>query len=160
MMKDGILNLVSRKPLNNPMRAQTTREMRMPTAQAISMGMTEESPPETRATITPLSATVDPTERSISPAMMTKVIPKAMIPVMDMLRSMLNRLPVVRKLLEVKLTTTINKIRISSSICLPTNFLTVAAVFFPSVGTEFGLATELRFISSLVFPCGGKTAPF
>ena len=45
----------------------------------------------------PAKATADPTLRSISPEMMTMVMPKAMIPGMETFRRTLSRLTTVKK---------------------------------------------------------------
>jgi hypothetical protein len=46
---------------------------------------------------TPVRAKIDPTERSIPPEMMTMVIPKAIIPLMDICLNTFRRLTLVRK---------------------------------------------------------------
>ena len=56
--------------------------------------------------ITPLSATVEPMERSICPAMMTMVMPNAMTPFMDMLRKILAQFGQVKNVLEANVITT------------------------------------------------------
>ena len=50
-----------------------------------------------QAVTQPANATADPTLRSISPEMMTMVMPKAMIPCIDTFRRTLSRLATVKK---------------------------------------------------------------
>ena len=99
-----MLNFVRRNPSNRPMRIPTIIATRIPTHVAASRLIVpaEERLPATTPTMTPLRPIVEPIDRSISPAMITKVIPNATIPFMDMVRRIFKILFAVKKLLFAK----------------------------------------------------------
>ena len=108
-MKGGILPSKIMKPLIMPNMTDAIRAR--DTAIQISMPFFI-----SKATKMPAKPTTDPTDRSIPPAMMTKVIPSATIPLIDVCRTRLDRLfPVMKPLVAIVRKTTITR-RMSTSV--------------------------------------------
>ena len=91
VMKEGTSNFTRMTPVNTP------RPKPTPIVAAMARG-TLRPPSIRRATTHAQRATADPTLRSISLAMMTMVMPKAMIPSMETARRILRKLSTLRKL--------------------------------------------------------------
>ena len=77
IMKLGILNFCLAHAWNNPVKRATRVAAAIPTKAPSSMGMipASASPFEINPASTPLKATWEPTDRSISPEMITRHIP-------------------------------------------------------------------------------------
>ena len=97
-MKVGTLNRWRTQPVNMPVRMAIRKQTA--TASRITGSMGKPLPVNfsvTTASRQPWKAMAEPTLRSISPEMMTKVMPKAMMPVVEALRRMFRKLSQVAK---------------------------------------------------------------
>ncbi len=85
-MNGGIFPYATLAPLKHPTNAPITAERMIGTINGYSPGCAKV------AAITPVSATIDPTDRSIPPDTMTNIIPMARIPLMEACLRMFTRL--------------------------------------------------------------------
>src|SRR5450830_383538 len=98
IINEGILKYVRSHPLNSPIITETITDKAIPASTPYSIGIPDlASKPVVRAMITPVSPTVDPIERSISPAIITIVIPNAITPCKEIFLSILSKFPGVKK---------------------------------------------------------------
>src|SRR4051812_45272128 len=95
VMNDGTLNHWRILPVKTPQPAPTISAVRLPTATAPPAPRLSVYSPQTQPRMQPANATPEPTDRSISPQMITAVMPKAMMPSMETVRSTLRKLPSV-----------------------------------------------------------------
>ena len=97
MMKLGTAKRTRIRPVNAPMLIPRRSVETMARGRATSMDTPSAANHcASQAVTQPAKATADPTLRSISPEMMTMVMPKAMIPCIDTFRRTLSRLTTVK----------------------------------------------------------------
>ena len=113
-MKLGTLNHSRNLPTEKPMQKPTPTATAMPITAARSPPIASVSAPQIQATMQPASAAPAPTDRSISPEMITAVMPKAMMPRSAPVRRTLRRFRRLAKPGAVKTRTTISTTRITS----------------------------------------------
>ncbi len=114
VMKVGTLNQRRMLPVNTPVRKPSVMATSTPTVTAATEPIRADKAPENQATTHPARATAAPTDRSISPAMITAVMPNAMMPSIDTVRSTLKKLPSVAKPGATTMRTTTMTSRIAS----------------------------------------------
>ena len=89
-MNGGIFRLVIMKPLANPQTKPASTPAAMPSS-------TDPLPTIVIVPMTPANARIEPTDKSMPPATMTRVMPRAIMLITAVCRTTLDRLVAVRK---------------------------------------------------------------
>jgi len=120
MMNEGILNFTRMNPLSNPISnpMSIAASIAKMTPISIAKPNRDNKNPVTHVTITEDNAMDEPTDRSISPPMITIVIPIEITPVIAVARNIPTRLPILLNPGAKKMQKTMSANNTISSVCL------------------------------------------